>query len=184
MALISSAADCVRGGLYDASVAEGAAIPVSLLLVLLGETLALLGGEKAVLTKQQVFTLLEIVEDFETAPGRIRDAAVEVLSGALAAYRSETGSDNAGPKAAFGSMSKSGETGGLGGSSWDVILAASSETILSSHGNEGGLTRAWDWRVGLDAVVGAEVGQRALLLLLRTALAEEVARGWGGGWSV
>jgi len=183
VALISSAADCVRGGLYDASVAEGAVIPVSLLLVLLGETLPLLGGGKAVLNKQQVFTLLEVVEDFETAPGRIRDAAVEVLSGALAAYRSETGPSSAGNKTAFGSMSGSNETAGLSGSSWDVVLAASSEALLSSHGDEDGLARAWDWRRGLLAVVGADVGQRELLLLLRTALAAEVARGWGGGWN-
>ena len=183
VALISSAADCVRGGLYDASVAEGAVIPVSLLLLLLGESLPLLGGEH-VLNKQQVFTLLEVVEDFETAPGRIRDAAVEVLSGALAAYRSESGSSKAGNKSGFGSMSGSSETGGLGGSSWDVILAASSEALSNSHGDEGGLARAWDWRRGLDAVVGNDVGQREPLLLLRTALAAKVARGWGGEWSV
>lgn len=168
-----SAADCIRGGLFDPEIES--VVPIDSLLALLGEALPLLGQDRRVLNKQQVFALMRVVEDFDTAPGRIRESAVELLQGSLNAYRG-AGQQLKKSKSNVSSMSGS----GLSGSSWDMVA---SSAMLQSEGNGKvvEIYRGWDWRKGLDAVAGAQVEGKDVLMLLRVALAQEVARGWAGG---
>ncbi|KAK4892060.1 hypothetical protein LTR27_009410 [Elasticomyces elasticus] len=162
MAVLGSASDCIRGGLYDPE-AEGV-VPVDCVLALLGEALVLLGQGKRVFTKEQVFTMMRIVEDYETAPSRIQENGASLLEASLAAYR-DSGRG----------MGKSG--GGFGGSSWDML--AESTMVLSAEG-KGKVERGWDWRRGVDEL-GVEAGGKEVVMMVRVALAQEVARGWGGG---
>ena len=177
VALIESASDCIRGGLFDPEVQSVVAIDG--LLALLGEALPLLGQEKRTFTKPQVFTLMRVVEDFDTAPGRIRHGAVELVQASMNAYRGSSSSTKlkkGKSKSDVSSMSGS----GLSGSSWDMVL--SSNMLQSQESEKGGeIARDWDWRKGLDAVAGARVESKEILMLLRVALAQEIARGWSGG---
>lgn len=169
IAAIESASDCIRGGLFDPEIAS--VVPVEGLLALLGETLPLLGHEKRNFTQAQIFSLLRVVEDLDTVSARIRQGAEEVVSAAMSIYRGSGGGRT--------TRSKSNLAGSLSGSSWDMIASQS----MVGQGGKGGqddVQRAWDWRKGLEAVVGAQVKSQDVLLLLRTALAREVAQGWGG----
>ncbi|KAK5121311.1 hypothetical protein LTR85_005477 [Meristemomyces frigidus] len=175
LAATSSAADCIRGGLYDAAVES--VVPVDGLLALLGEALPLLGQPKRVFAKEQVYSLLRIVEDLATAPARIREGAEGSLRASIGAYRESGGMLHS-------DLLKKSAAGGLGGSSYDML--ASSVMLQSRDRKKGGMagevSRGCDWRKGLDGVGGAatDVGGEEVLMLLRIALAQEVARGWGG----
>lgn len=162
VAVINSAADPIHGGLFDPDV-EAIVSPDSL-LALLGETLPLLGQEKRIFTQQQVFSLLRIVEDFATSPPRIRTSAEELLKASISSFR---GVDP--------SLKKT-DSDMSGSSSWDML---NSETLKESLG-EGDVDRGWDWRKGLEGIGGRDVGGEDMLKVLRTALAQEVARGWVG----
>ncbi|KAK5719118.1 hypothetical protein LTR15_007641 [Elasticomyces elasticus] len=168
MAVLTSAADCIRGGLYDPE-AEGV-VPVDCVLVLLGEALVLLGEGKRVFSKEQVFVLMRIVEDFETVGSRVRENGAALLDASLASYR-ESGSGGG-----MGRMRKSGS--GFGGSSWDML--AESTMVVPSAEGMGKVERGWDWRKGVDEL-GVEAGGKEVVAMVRVALAREVARGWGGG---
>lgn len=150
LAIIESASDCIRGGLFDAEISS--VVGVDNLLVLFGETLPLLLQSKAVFTKQQIWSLLRIVEDWETCPGRIREGGEELLRASMRAYRGVQVEE-------------------MDGSGWD-LLASSTLPQAAQHG--------WDWRKGLDAVVDAHVGSADVVSLVRNALAKEVARLWSG----
>nr|POE79858.1 nucleoporin nup85 [Quercus suber] len=181
--VLASAADCIHGGLYDPSVES--VVSVDGVLALLGEALPLLGQPTRIFTREQVFTLLRIVEDFATAPGRIRARAEDLLHAAVKAYREPSVSTSGLLKKSHSDASS--RQGGLGGSSWDLlaesVLVQSMESGRSGKGGE--VQRAWDWRRGLDGLGGQTVGAHQVLLLLRMSLAQEVARGWSGAlnWS-
>lgn len=168
MAVIESAADCIRGGLFDPEVES--AIPADALLVLLGETLPLLSTEQRIFSKNDVYTLLRIVEDFSTAPARIRDRAEDLFRASGSSYRGGGGTDSL-------KKSKSDLSTGSG-SSYDML--ASSVMALSQEHGKVQTARGWDWRKGLDGAGGASVGSKEVLAVLRLALSQEVARGMTG----
>lgn len=179
IAAIESASDCIRGGLFDPSIAS--VVPVDGLLALLGESLPLLGHQKRIFTQAQIFSLLRVVEDLETVSERVRAGAEEVVSAAMTSFRgASTSGSGAGGKMTRSKTNHANLAGSLSGSSWDMI--ASHSTLGGDGKGKGGgdVQRAWDWRKGLDAVVGMEVKSREVLALVRTALAREVAGGWGG----
>ncbi|KAK5695800.1 hypothetical protein LTR97_008220 [Elasticomyces elasticus] len=168
MAVLGSASDCIRGGLYDPE-AEGV-VPVDCVLALLGEALVLLGQGKRVFSKEQVFGMMRVVEDFEAVTSRVRENGGALLGACLGAYR-ESGSGGG-----MGRMGKSGSA--FGGSSWDML--AESTMVGPSAGGMGKVERGWDWRRGVDEL-GVEAGGKEVVAMVRVALAREVARGWGGG---
>lgn len=175
--IIESAADCIRGGLFDPDVKS--VVPTDGLLALLGEALPLLGQDKAIFNKQQVFALMRVVEDFDTGPGRIKEGALELLQGSLNAYRGRS----AQLSKSRSNVSDLSGSGLSGASSWDM-LASSAVLKSEAKGAVGEVAHGWDWRKGLDAVTGAQVDSKAVLMLLRMALAQEVARGFSSaaGW--
>ncbi|KAK5113988.1 hypothetical protein LTR62_003111 [Meristemomyces frigidus] len=190
LAILGSAADCIHGGLFDPEIES--VVPVDGVLVLLGEALPLINQIKRIFTREQVFTLLRIVEDFETCGGRVRGNAESLLRASLNAYRAHGkgkgsvsmpgGHDLRKSKSARPNTMMA-STGGLGGSEWDLL--AESVMIGSSGGNGkavGQVDRGWDWRRGMEKLGGVEIGSREVIMLVRAALAGEVAAGWGGRW--
>lgn len=192
LVVTESAADCIQGGLFDPSVES--VVPVDGLLVLFGESLPLLGHPQRIFTKSQVFALLRLVEDFTTAPGRIRDNAESLLKASLNAYRNvggKMGQSDLLRKSKSDLSSKSGS--GLGGSSYDMLASIPGLMMQSIDSVESGgsgkssgngdeqfeiVARGWDWRKGLDGFM--DVGRNEVVILIRTALAKEVAKGWSG----
>ncbi|KAK4899844.1 hypothetical protein LTR49_027581 [Elasticomyces elasticus] len=164
IAVLESAADCIRGGLYDPEIES--VVPVDGVLALLGEVLPLLGQKKRVFTEEQVIALLRIVEDLATVPLRILLQATLTAhrDGATSASRSQLLSKSR------SDLSES-PAGGLGGSSYDML--ASSVMVVSEEKNDLGVATTasgWDWREGLDKRGGSEVGQKEVLMLVRVAL--------------
>ncbi|KAH9823766.1 Nup85 Nucleoporin [Teratosphaeria destructans] len=182
IAVATSAADCIQGGLFDPQIES--VVPIDGVLVLLGECLPLLGQPKRIFTKEHVFTLLRLVEDLSAAPGRIKENAQDLLRSSMVAYHdgqgSGTGRHNLRSSRKAGSASGSGF---LGGSGYDMLASSAMLRSQESLGRGGDVTRAWDWRKGLDAVASGsveEVGEKEVLGMLRAALSLEVARGWSG----
>ncbi|KAI7341942.1 hypothetical protein KC354_g16740 [Hortaea werneckii] len=194
VAVTESAADCIRGGLYDPAVES--VIAVDCVLALLAESLPLLGQPKRVFTKEQVFGLLRVVEDFATAPSRIRENAESLMLAAVSAYRDHDDGVVAGAGGAGNKLKKSRQTlkqSAFGGSSYDLLASSimpggAQQQKTKGDGSKGAqnstaspIQRSWDWRRGLDGLGGGvDAGGKEVLGLLRMALAQEVARGWSG----
>ena len=186
IAVTESAADCVRGGLYDSEVES--VVSVDSVLALLGEALPLLGQSKRIFTKDQVFTLLRVVEDLSTAPSRIRENAESLLEASINAYRNND--SIIGPGKLKKSRSDLSKSGLLGGSSYDMLASSVMVQSQEKGSKVVEVHRGWDWRKGLDSAGGMEMDEteekdgkktgRQVLMLLRVALAQEVARGWSG----
>lgn len=170
---IESASDCIRGGLFDPDVES--VIPVDGLLVLLGEVLPLLDQQKRIFTQKQIYALLRVIEDFAACPSRIRETAEDLLKACANACGGATG----GSGSLKTSRSDVGSISGLSGSSYD-LLASSSGLILNQEKGLNAVQRAWDWRKGLSGIGLADVNAKSVLMILRVALAQEVARGWSG----
>ncbi|KAK5170925.1 uncharacterized protein LTR77_004069 [Saxophila tyrrhenica] len=201
VALTSSAADCIRGGLFDPEVES--VVPVEGLLMLLGEVLPLLGQTSGtgkaqrVMEMKDVMALMAVAEDYENVSGRIREGGEAVLKASMGCFRDGGMGGSGKLKKSTASLSASGMLGGSGGweelaeSSWELLRSQESGDGEGSKGRKGGknaravdVQRGWDWRKGLDAVASeAEVGSKEVVMLLRTALAREVGRAWGNGWA-
>jgi hypothetical protein len=192
--VIEAAADCIKGGLFDPEIES--VVPVEGVLVLLGEVLPLLGtggsnGQGISVSYKQVLGLMSVVEDFEQISGKIREAANGLLSASMGAYRAESGGGRmAKSKSDLSNVSGSGSLGGSG--SWEMLAESSFVMLQSTDSAKSGksgtgkavqMERGWDWRKGLDAVAatGSDVGSKEVLMLLRTALAREVAHSWAAG---
>ena len=177
MAVIRSADDCIAGGLRDPEIESRSVIPVDGLLALLSEALPLLGYGKRILTRDEVFFLLRVVEDLERVGGRVREGATAFVQASLKAYR---GAALSRPQIMTRSRSAlASERDSITGS-WDTLAELSQSQLLPSRKGEGEVHRAWDWRKGLDAVAGHEVKFAEVTSMVRAALAQEVARGWAG----
>ncbi|KAK0249765.1 hypothetical protein LTS09_015064 [Friedmanniomyces endolithicus] len=183
LAVLASASDCIRGGLYDPDTES--VLPVDGVLALLGELLPLLGQRKRVFSQEQVFFLLRVVEDFASAPSRVQEDAEELFGACLGAYREEGGSASVTLRKSRSDLARSSASGGLGGSSWDML--ASSTMAMSRPGENAAvvtIARGWDWRKGLESIGTTMEGEgagRDVIVMVRTALAQEVAKGWTGG---
>jgi hypothetical protein len=166
-------------------------VPVDGVLALLGEALALMGQTKRIFGKEQVFTLLRVVEDFATAPSRIRENAESLLKASVKAYHEGgNGGSVASLKKSRSTLtqSSSGATESLGGS-YDLLASStmmtrSKESEVKRSGVLAGEQRGWDWRRGLEGLGAVEAGEKEVLGLVRIALAQEVAKGWTSqiGW--
>ena len=182
-AVIASADDNIRGGLYDAT--RDAVVSEDFLLVLLGEALVLVrpGDGAAGATSQPVISLdtidvlLKAVEDIQTVGGRVYAACDEffqlVLRSAPGGLKGSTPADL---------MRKS--TSSLGGAGGSYVLSGSSLLASQLHrslsaSSGGGLAKAaarrgWDWRSGLNATTTAA----DVLKAIRLGLSRELARLW------
>lgn len=182
--LISAAASPIQGGLYDSSVES--AVPVDVLLPLLGESLVFLNTPARTLSLQHLYTLLAAVEDFETAGGLVRAQCEEVLRTALGGDADVKSKGKQG-----GSQSQSALAGSLYSLINSADFSASSSVmagggsaegsgVLVKGGNREGSApeqRGWDWRAGFPKGAGG----KELVRVLRLQVAREVARCFAEG---
>jgi hypothetical protein len=195
LAVISSAADSIRGGLFDAEV--DVVVPVDNLLVLLGESLAFINRTSTscphrlvgyscllfitestrILTISQITSLLKAAEDLETVNQRIFSRCTSTLQKTLAvAHGSSMPSPNTLLKKSISNLTTASSQFSLVGSS--MLDSRDAEQGTSSDGSailvKGQLKRGWDWRTGFKSTTQpAEV-----LRILRLGIGKELARSW------
>lgn len=165
VAVISSADDNIRGGLYDGT--RDAVVSEDFLLALLGEATAFVRQSPAAISLDQIDVLLKAIEDIQTVGSRVRDACDDFFNLVLASGQGLKGSTPA------DLMKKS--TSSLSGSSY--IMSGSS--MLASHlhrsmaaGDK--VNRGWDWRrAWMASTTGDDVLRR-----LRLGLAKDLATLW------
>ncbi|KAF2100989.1 hypothetical protein NA57DRAFT_74584 [Rhizodiscina lignyota] len=192
IAVIESAEDSIRGGLYDPEV--DVVVQVDGLLVLLGEALVFLNQQRHTFSLPQAFAILKAAEDLQTVGSRIFEQCDSVLQAALANYHDGTLPATLSPsKQQPRSLHRSGTSGsGMTGSQFSLLEAStySSQDFAASPASSGSelLVRArprtadrekeggkgWDWRVGF----ARKTAGKEVLGVLRLAVAKEIADGW------
>jgi hypothetical protein len=177
LAVIESANDPIRGGLFDPS--TEVVVPLDTLLVLLGEALPLLRGSPPTFTQPQLFTLLKAIEDLQTVGPRILAQCETLLSTAI---ENAFGADIPSPRAMLrkdaSNLTTASSQFSLVGSS---LLSSQEVQAMGESGESGVLVsagevgrRGWDWRKGLKRTSKAE----EVLTVLRITMAERVADAW------
>ena len=202
VAVIASADDNIRGGLYDAT--RDAVVSEDFLLALLGEALALTTldlhrephGPPPPIGLDGAEVLLKAVEDLQSVEGsRVQAACDDFFQIVLQSAPGLEGSSPA-DLMRMSSSAASGGSGGLGGSSY--VLSGSSMVASMLHRSLSGgagapgrpapprlgaaVKRGWDWRSGMNAKSTAA----DVVRLLRLGLSRDLARLWileadGGG---
>jgi hypothetical protein len=195
LAVISSAADSIRGGLFDAEV--DVVIPVDNLLVLLGESLAFINRTSIssphrfvgfnrllvkteptrILTISQITALLKAAEDLEAVNQRIFSRCASTLQTTLAAaHGSSLPSASTLLKKSTSNLTTASSQFSLVGSS--MLDSREVEQGTSSDGSavmvKGHLKRGWDWRTGFKR--GTQPAD--VLRVLRLGIGKELARSW------
>lgn len=172
LAVISSAADNIHGGLYDEN--RGSVVQIDGLLSLLGESLVFVNQAKSVLSLPQCFALLKAIEDLQTVTSRVYAQCEACFRSTLDAYQGrrapapsrellkKTMSSMSSSFSLVGSsMLDSGSSNGIGGSG----------ALVKPEEDE---KRGWDWRKGLPEGATDE----DVLRILRLGLAKDIARHW------
>jgi len=178
LAAINSARESIAGGLFDARASP--VLAVDGLVVLLGEALALVGGQgrARVLGDAQLYALLRAVEDLQTVSPRVVAACDDLFRAAAANAR---GAEAPSPTA----LLRKRESSGLSGSDVFSMLGsnvlgseASGQSGRTSEGSgvlvKGNARRGWDWRAGLSPNATAE----DVLKILRYTIAGELGTAW------
>jgi hypothetical protein len=171
MAVITSADDNIRGGLYDE--ARGAVVSVDFLLALLGEAMVFVNQPQLSLASPQIDTLLKAIEDLQTVPSRIYAACNEFFQTVIASTQGLKGSSPMDLlKKSTSSMSGTSSYSLVGSS----MLASQLQRSIGNSGVlvKGNVKRGWDWRRGLSAGTTGE----DILQILRFGLANDLAKVW------
>lgn len=191
VAVISSAADGIYGGLYDPD--RDAAVQVDGLLALLGEALVFLEQPSPVLSVSQLFTILSAVEDLETVTPRVYAQCEECFRSTLIEYHQSRRATRADRSASLvlppspRALLKKSVSSATASSSFsligsDMIESARGQsgpgsiggsTVLVSHPDDGEreqgcFERGWDWRAGLSE----DASGQDVLRILRLGLAK------------
>jgi hypothetical protein len=171
MAVITSADDNIRGGLYDE--ARGAVVSVDFLLALLGEAMVFVNQPQLALTPSHINILLKAIEDLQTVSQRIYGACNEFFQTVIASTQGLKGSSP------MDLLRKS--TSSMSGTSSFSLVGSSmvASQLKRSMGNsgvmvQGNIKRGWDWRRGLSANTTSE----DVLKILRFGLANDLAKAW------
>ncbi|KAF7594389.1 hypothetical protein BBP40_009370 [Aspergillus hancockii] len=193
VAVISSAADSIYGGLYDPD--RDSAVQVDGLLALLGEVLPFIEQSTPVLSVPQQSAILSAIEDLESVTPRVYAQCEECFSSTLIEYQSSKRAPGdsmskdyfVGPpsprallKKSVSSLTASSTFSFIGS---DMVESARNRSGFGSAGSSGVLVprgggsayheRGWDWRAGLqEDTKGQEV-----LRMLRLGLAKGLSYG-------
>ncbi|KHN96919.1 aconitate hydratase [Metarhizium album ARSEF 1941] len=165
MAVISSADDNIRGGLYDES--RDAVVSEDFLLALLGEATVFINQTPCALSLDQIDILLKAVEDVQTVGSRVYDSCACFFDLVLSSGQGLKGSTPA------DLMAKS--TASLSGSSY--VMSGSSMLVSHMHKSTvagGKATRGWDWRKAWHVSSKGE----DVLRRLRLGLSKDLASLW------
>ncbi|KAF7622520.1 nuclear pore complex subunit Nup85 [Aspergillus flavus] len=196
VAVISSAADSIYGGLYDPD--RDSAVQVDGLLALLGEALPFVEQSTPTLSVSQQSAILSAIEDLETVTPRVYAQCEECFRSTLIEYHSSkrAGADSASndafvlppsPRAllkkSVSSLTTSSTFSFIGS---DMIESARNRSGSGSAGSSGVLVprsgddarsayheRGWDWRAGLPEDAKGE----DILRMLRLGLAKGLSFG-------
>ncbi|KAK7739112.1 hypothetical protein SLS62_011290 [Diatrype stigma] len=168
MAVIASADDNIRGGLYDDT--RDAVVSEDFLLALLGEASVFVNKSPPLLTLDQVDILIKAIEDIQTVGSRVYDAADEFFKLVVASGHGVKGSSPA------DLLKKS--TGSLGGSFMmtgsSMMASQLHQSVMRSGIVRGPIKRAWDWRT--EIVSTGSSGD--ILKLIRLGLTKDLANLW------
>ncbi|KAI2625789.1 hypothetical protein GGR54DRAFT_514271 [Hypoxylon sp. NC1633] len=166
-AVIASADDNIRGGLYDDT--RDAVVSEDFLLALLGEASVFVGQSPPVITLGQIDTLLKAIEDVETVGSLVYDASDEFFKLVLA---SGHGKGSSPADLLKQSTSSLGGSFMMTGSS--MIASQLRQSVVKSGVIKGPISRAWDWRTGVfSASNSGEV-----LRQVRLGLSKDLANLW------
>lgn len=175
IAVIASADDNIRGGLYDDS--RDAVVSEDFLLALLGEASVFIGqgpASAAVITLEQIDVLLKAIEDIQSVGSRVYDAADEFFKLVLASGQGVKGST---PADLMKSMTKSNSS--LGGSFMmtgsSMMASQFKQSVVKSGMIKGQVKRAWDWR---SSGVTAGTSSQDTLGRIRLGLTRDLANLW------
>ncbi|KAI9043548.1 putative nuclear pore complex subunit Nup85 [Aspergillus affinis] len=192
VAVISSAADSIYGGLFDPEC--DSAIQVDGLLVLMGEALAFIDPEPTpMFTVDQQFAILSAIEDLETVTPRVYRQCAECFRATLLQYQSLNSGDQSQEEAFIlppsRELLKKSVTSLAPPSTFSFIgndmvgsarnrsmsgSGASSGVLIARPGDGAGSPeRGWDWRASLPEDVKGE----DVLLMLRLGLARGLSAG-------
>lgn len=201
LALLESASDSIRGGLYDAEVET--VVPVDTLMALLCEALPLMNRKqplfsflsllsylqaltsvtepRPLLNTPQLLLLIRAVEDLETVTPFVYSQAESLFKAAITNFSDSPGhllpSQDLAKSISGALMAKS--TTSLSASGYAMIGSTGSlDTTNGEGGEKVRISRAWDWRKGAVAVGGKNVRGEEVLRVLRTQVAKEVAKAW------
>lgn len=166
-AVIASADDNIRGGLYDDT--RDAVVSEDFLLALLGEISVFVGQSPPVITLEQIDTLLKAIEDIQTVGSRVYEVADEFFKLVLASGPGKGST----PASLLGQSTPS-----LGGSfvmtGSSMIASQLHKSVIKSGMIRGGIKRAWDWR----STVFATSSSGEVLKELRLGLTKDLANLW------
>ncbi|KAI0514590.1 hypothetical protein F5B22DRAFT_234576 [Xylaria bambusicola] len=166
-AVIASADDNIRGGLYDDT--RDAVVSEDFLLALLGEISVFVGQSPPLINLHQIDTLLKAIEDIQTVGSRVYDVADEFFKLVLASGHGK-GSTPA------NLLSQS--TPSLGGSfvmtGSSMIASQLHKSVVKSGMIKGSIKRGWDWR----STIFATSSSGEVLKQLRLDLSKDLANLW------
>lgn len=174
MAVIASADDNIRGGLYDDT--RDAVVSEDFLLALLGEAYVFVNQSPPVITLEQIDILLKAIEDIQTVGSRVYDAADEFFKLVLASGHGLKGSSPADLlKRSTTTGSSSSSLGGsfmMTGSS--MMASQLHQSVMKSGMIRGPVKRSWDWRTGILATSSSA----DILRQIRLGLTKDLANLW------
>ena len=190
IAVIKSASDSIYGGLYDAT--RENAIQVDGLLTLLGEATALLTtsqpSKKRILARQQIYDLLQAIEDLETVSDVVRSACQECFNATIQHFSNTSnggGGERLAPPSPRSMLKKSVSSGSGSNFSFSMMgsemlvnsgvsggKSVGGSGVLIPSANDEQVKRGWDWRKNFQ---GGEVKGEDVLKVLRKGLASELA---------
>ncbi|KAJ8123723.1 hypothetical protein ONZ43_g392 [Nemania bipapillata] len=166
-AVIASADDNIRGGLYDDT--RDAVVSEDFLLALLGEVSVFVGQSPSLITLEQIDSLLKAIEDIETVGSRVYEVADEFFKLVLASGHGKGST----PAGLLGQSNPS-----LGGSfvmtGSSMIASQLHKSVMKSGLIKSGIRRSWDWRNTMFAATTS----RDVLKQLRLGLSKDLANLW------
>ncbi|KAI1336090.1 hypothetical protein F5Y15DRAFT_218405 [Xylariaceae sp. FL0016] len=166
-AVIASADDNIRGGLYDDT--RDAVVSEDFLLALLGEASVFVGHTPPVITLEQIDILLKATEDIETVGSRVYDAADEFFKVVLS-----SGHGKGSTPASLLGQSTSSLSGSFMMTGSSMIASQLHQSVVKSGTIKGPTKRAWDWRSSIYA--GSSSAD--VLKKIRLALTKDLANLW------
>ncbi|KAI1764119.1 hypothetical protein GGR53DRAFT_333300 [Hypoxylon sp. FL1150] len=166
-AVIASADDNIRGGLYDDT--RDAVVSEDFLLALLGEASVFVNQSPPVITLDQIDTLLKAIEDIQTVGSRVYDASDEFFKLVLT---SGHGKGSTPADLLKQSTSSLGGSFMMTGSS--MMASQLRQSVVKSGVMKGPVKRAWDWRAGVFSVSSSG----DMLKQIRLGLTRDLANLW------
>ncbi|KAI1270031.1 hypothetical protein F5Y18DRAFT_366892 [Xylariaceae sp. FL1019] len=166
-AVIASADDNIRGGLYDDT--RDAVVSEDFLLALLGEMSVFIGESPPIISLEQIDTLLKAIEDIQTVGSRVYQAADEFFKLVLT-----PGQGKGSTPANLLSQSASSLGGSYVMTGSSMIASQLHKSVIKSGMIQGRVQRAWDWR----ATILTGSSSEDVLKKLRLGLTKDLANLW------